>query len=592
MSETGAGSGTGRWVDDHFLLVRAGSVVVVGAAVLVMATVLLPAPLGRTAIVVLRAGVLFVVMRLVRVVQLRARVALGVLVEGERERSRLDRNRIRDLLLDRIGLRHVHPHRVRDLLLDLHLHRDGHLALDLHRDLHLDRIGHLLLDRVRHRLRHLVRHLHLVRHIHLLVHRVGLRHVHDLLDDLLHRVRLVNVDDLFHRVWHLHLHRVRLGDVHRLLDDLLHRVRLRHVHHLLDDLLHRVGLRDVHDLLHRHVHHLLDDLLHRVGLRDVHDLLHRHLDDLLHRCWLSPTAASGASEVVSITPLSERVVSSGVLRVCVSVSPSPPPPPPPPPEAFFCFLPFGLVRKMWIFLPVWRFSCFFTACHWRSSAGVCSSIDRCPFSFSLAPGCSFLLSNSSASAAEMTTATDATSIWTYERYDKVTRTVFPGSCQWEACSSISWSSVRRMAGAEAAELRNASRTPASSDSSCCGRSPKMSGPTTRSVLLTSESDRTGGRTQSSQHLPSTVRSTSGGGTPSHSVRSCSWRRLSWQNISVRNAMNEVKRGRDGFFAFCIRPSTLSRSWYHWRQVFSSASRNVSFFSLAMIEMQRRDIGSE
>uniref|UniRef100_A0A182U8N2 Uncharacterized protein n=1 Tax=Anopheles melas TaxID=34690 RepID=A0A182U8N2_9DIPT len=124
------------------------------------------------------------------------------------------------------------------------------------------------------------------------------------------------------------------------------------------------------------------------------------------RCWLSPTAASGASDVVSITPLSERVVSSGVLRVCVSGSPSAPA------ACFLDFLPFGLPRKMWIFLPVWRFSCFFTACHWRSSAGVCSSIDSPPSSCTPASGCSFLLSNSSASVAVMTTATDATSICT------------------------------------------------------------------------------------------------------------------------------------------------------------------------------------
>lgn len=72
---------------------------------------------------------------------------------------------------------------------------------------------------------------------------------------------------------------------------------------------------------------------------------------------------------------------------------------------------------------------------------------------------------------------------------------------------------------------------------------------------TSDRDRTGGLTQSSQHLPSTVSSTIGGGTPSHSVRSCSWRRFSWQNISVRKAMNAVKRGRAGFLMFMSGPKT-------------------------------------
>lgn len=64
---------------------------------------------------------------------------------------------------------------------------------------------------------------------------------------------------------------------------------------------------------------------------------------------------------------------------------------------------------------------------------------------------------------------------------------------------------------------------------------------------TSDSERTGGRTQSSQHLDSRLSNTSGGGVPSLWVRSCSWRRLSWQNISVRNAMKAVKRTRDGDF---------------------------------------------
>lgn len=110
------------------------------------------------------------------------------------------------------------------------------------------------------------------------------------------------------------------------------------------------------------------------------------------------------------------------------------------------------------------------------------------------------------------------------------------------------------------------------------------------VWFTSDNDRTGGFTQSSQHLASSVSSTIGGDTPSHFVRSCNWRRFNWQNISVRNAMKAVNRGRDEFFIFCGGPNTLSRSWYHWRHVFSIASKYVSFCSFAMIEMQKRDVG--
>lgn len=109
--------------------------------------------------------------------------------------------------------------------------------------------------------------------------------------------------------------------------------------------------------------------------------------------------------------------------------------------------------------------------------------------------------------------------------------------------------------------------------------------------LTSDSDRTGGLTQSSQHFDKTVSKTIGGERPSHLVRNCSWRRFNWQNISVRNAMNAVNRGRAKFLIFCGGPSTRSRSWYHCRHVFSSASRYVSLCSLAMIDMQKRDVGS-
>lgn len=59
---------------------------------------------------------------------------------------------------------------------------------------------------------------------------------------------------------------------------------------------------------------------------------------------------------------------------------------------------------------------------------------------------------------------------------------------------------------------------------------------------TSDNDRTGFFTQSSQHFARSVNKTSGGGTPSHLVRSCSWRRFNWQNISVRKAMKAVNRG--------------------------------------------------
>jgi hypothetical protein len=41
------------------------------------------------------------------------------------------------------------------------------------------------------------------------------------------------------------------------------------------------------------------------------------------------------------------------------------------------------------------------------------------------------------------------------------------------------------------------------------------------------------------------------------VRSCSCRRLSWQNISVRNAMNAVKRGRDGTLELGAGPRTCN-----------------------------------
>lgn len=110
--------------------------------------------------------------------------------------------------------------------------------------------------------------------------------------------------------------------------------------------------------------------------------------------------------------------------------------------------------------------------------------------------------------------------------------------------------------------------------------------------LTSASDLTGGFTQSSQHFAKRVNKINGGLTPSHWVRNCNWRRFSWQNISVRNETNEVNLGRAGFFEFGAAPRTLSRSWYHCRHVLSKASRKVSFFSLDMIEMQRREIGSE
>lgn len=111
-------------------------------------------------------------------------------------------------------------------------------------------------------------------------------------------------------------------------------------------------------------------------------------------------------------------------------------------------------------------------------------------------------------------------------------------------------------------------------------------------LLTSDNDRTGGFTQSSQHFANNVNNTIGGETPSHWVLNCNWRRFSWQNISVKNDMKEVNRGRAGFFELGAHPKTLSRSWNHCLHVFSRASRKVSFFSFDMIEMQRRDIGRE
>lgn len=113
--------------------------------------------------------------------------------------------------------------------------------------------------------------------------------------------------------------------------------------------------------------------------------------------------------------------------------------------------------------------------------------------------------------------------------------------------------------------------------------------------LTSDNDRAG-LTQSSQHFPRRVNKTSAGEIPSHCVLNCSCRLFSWQNISVRNAMKAVKRGRDGFLEMCMALRTLSRSvrssWYHWRQVFSRASKKVSFCSFEIIEMHNREIGSE
>lgn len=178
---------------------------------------------------------------------------------------------------------------------------------------------------------------------------------------------------------------------------------------------------------------------------------------------------------------------------------------------------------------------------------------------------------------------------------------------------MSCRSVRRIAGWDAEALRKASRTLIKSVSSCWGRWVSRSRPMQvstkkrHSILneffltilteiylnfrcLTSDNDRTGGLTQSSQHLASNVRRTSAGDIPSHWVLSCNWRRFNWQNISVRNAMKAVNRGREGFFMLALEPRTFSRSWYHWRQVLRSASRKVSFCSFAMIEMQSRDIG--
>lgn len=44
-------------------------------------------------------------------------------------------------------------------------------------------------------------------------------------------------------------------------------------------------------------------------------------------------------------------------------------------------------------------------------------------------------------------------------------------------------------------------------------------------------------------------------------------------------------------ANCSRLLTFSRSWYHCRQIFRSASKNVSFRSLAIIAIQSRETGS-
>ncbi len=56
-------------------------------------------------------------------------------------------------------------------------------------------------------------------------------------------------------------------------------------------------------------------------------------------------------------------------------------------------------------------------------------------------------------------------------------------------------------------------------------------------------------------------------------------------------MNAVNRGLELFLLFCVDPRTLSLSWYHWRHVFRSDSKNVSFRSLAMIDIQKRDVGN-
>lgn len=111
-------------------------------------------------------------------------------------------------------------------------------------------------------------------------------------------------------------------------------------------------------------------------------------------------------------------------------------------------------------------------------------------------------------------------------------------------------------------------------------------------IFTSDNDRTGTLTQSSQHFPKSVSKTRAGEIPSHCVLNCNCRRFNWQNISVKNAMNAVNRGRDGFFELGIEPRTLSRSWYHWRHVFSIASKKVSFCSFEMMEIHKREIGSE
>lgn len=176
---------------------------------------------------------------------------------------------------------------------------------------------------------------------------------------------------------------------------------------------------------------------------------------------------------------------------------------------------------------------------------------------------------------------------------------------------MSWSSVRRIAGWDADAFKKASRTLIKSASSCCGRWISRSRPMQvrtkkrhsiykiikgikgtflQQLMLTSDNDRTGGLTQSSQLFASNVRRIKAGEMPSHCVLNCNWRRFNWQNISVRKAMKAVKRGLDGFFTLALEPKTLSLSWYHWRQVLSNASKKVSFCSFAMIEMHRREIG--
>uniref|UniRef100_A0A1B0BLS3 Uncharacterized protein n=1 Tax=Glossina palpalis gambiensis TaxID=67801 RepID=A0A1B0BLS3_9MUSC len=150
-------------------------------------------------------------------------------------------------------------------------------------------------------------------------------------------------------------------------------------------------------------------------------------------------------------------------------------------------------------------------------------------------------------------------------------TVLPGNCQCEACNSINCNSVRRMAGAESLAFKKASRIIESTMSlpqlittaliECLGLVITIEIFGTRGYAMryhsrfkermilrfTSDKDLTGGFTQSSQHLESKVSSTRGGGAPSHWVRNCNCRRFNWQNISVRNAINAVKRAREGDF---------------------------------------------